>query len=173
MVRRRRRSGKDDVNNGSLRLGRWLGIRVNVHWSVAVSGMLLGSSLAGGLGWPAALGGVVLFLASILAHEFSHALTARHFGVETESIQLWALGGLARLRSEAPSARAEGWIAVAGTVLFICGASSAFLGLIGAMLGFAGLFGANRSRAAAIVGLLLGLGGVCLFLAVLSAVRGG
>ena len=32
------------------------------------------------------------FLASILVHEFAHALTARHYDVETESIQLWALG---------------------------------------------------------------------------------
>ncbi len=63
----------------------------------------------------------------------------------------------------------QGWLAAAGTVLFVCGASSAFLGLLGAVLGFAGLFGANRPRATAIVGLLLGAGGVCLFLAVLSA----
>lgn len=64
----------------------------------------------------------------------------------------------------------QGWIQLLGTPLFVCGASSAFLGLLGAVLGFAGLFGANRSRATAIVGLVLGLGGLCLFLAVLSGV---
>ena len=41
--------------------------------------------------------GTVAFLVSILLHEFGHALTARRFGVDTESIQLWALGGVARL----------------------------------------------------------------------------
>ena len=60
----------------------------------------------------------------------------------------------------------------AAILLFVCGASSAFLGLIGAILGFSGLFGANRQRATAIVGLILGLGGLCLFLAILSAVQG-
>ena len=67
---------------------------------------------------------------------------------------------------------AQSWIGVVAP-LFICGAISAFLGSIGAILGFAGLFGANRSRATAIVGLILGMGGVCLFVAVLMALGGG
>jgi hypothetical protein len=58
------------------------------------------------------------------------------------------------------------------TLLFVCAASSAFLGLVAAILGLGGLFGANRQRAAAIIGLVLGLGGVCLFLVILSAVQG-
>ena len=57
-----------------------------------------------------------------------------------------------------------------GTPLLICAASSAFLGFLGAILGFAGLFGGNRSRATAVVGLVLGLAGVCLFFAALAAV---
>ena len=68
---------------------------------------------------------------------------------------------------------AQSWVGAIATPLFICGASSAFLGFIGAILGFAGLFGANRSRATAVVGLILGLGGVCLFVAVLMALGGG
>lgn len=102
------------MNSGSLGLGRWLGIRVNVHWSVAVIGVLLITSLGRDIGWLPAAVAAVAFLASILVHEFAHALTARRYGVDTESIQLWALGGIARLKSEAPTARAEGWIAAAG-----------------------------------------------------------
>jgi len=68
---------------------------------------------------------------------------------------------------------AQGWVQLLGTPLFVCGASSAFLGLVGAILGFAGLFGANRSRATAIVGLILGISGVCLFIAVLLALSSG
>jgi hypothetical protein len=66
----------------------------------------------------------------------------------------------------------QGWLRVAGTGLFVCGASSAFLGLIGAGVGVGGLLGANRSKATAIVGLALGLVGVCLFFLVLSRIGG-
>ena len=62
---------------------------------------------------------------------------------------------------------AQQWIQLAGTPLFICGGSSAFLGFLGVLLGAAGLFGKNRARATAIVGLILGLLGMCLFFLVL------
>jgi uncharacterized membrane protein len=66
----------------------------------------------------------------------------------------------------------QGWIQVGGTTLFVCGASSAFLGLLGAVLGLiSGLFGANRPRATAIIGLVLGVAGLRLFLAVLGAIQ--
>jgi uncharacterized membrane protein YeaQ/YmgE (transglycosylase-associated protein family) len=42
--------------------------------------------------------------------------------------------------------------------------------LIGAVLGLVGLFGPNRPRSTATMGLVLGLVGVCIFLAVLGAV---
>jgi hypothetical protein len=67
----------------------------------------------------------------------------------------------------------QGWIQLAATPLFVCGASSAFLGLLSAGLGLGGLFGANRPRSAAIAGLLLGLAGLCLFLGILSRAGGG
>lgn len=101
--------------NAGLSLGRWFGISVRLHWSVALISVFLVAGLAGQIGsYPPAIVGVIGFLASILVHEFAHALTARRYGVGTESIQLWALGGVARLDREAPSARAEGWIAAAG-----------------------------------------------------------
>ncbi len=46
--------------------------------------------------------GTVGFFVSILAHEFGHAMVARHYGVRTQSIDLWALGGVARLDRESP-----------------------------------------------------------------------
>jgi len=66
----------------------------------------------------------------------------------------------------------QGWIRVAGTPLFVCGASSAFLGFLAAVLGVAGLVG-KGSRLLAAIGLLLGGGGVCLFFLVLQGVAGG
>jgi Zn-dependent protease len=107
------------MNSGSLQLGTVSGITVKVHWSVALISMLLGVSLSQTIGFLAAAIGVVSFMASILVHEFAHALTARRFDVGTESIQLWALGGVARLTREAPSAKAEGWIAAAGPIASI------------------------------------------------------
>jgi len=65
------------------------------------------------------------------------------------------------------------WIRLAATPLFVCGASSAFLGLLAAGLGLGGLFGANRSKAAAVVGLVLGLLGLCLFFGILAAIQRG
>jgi Zn-dependent protease len=140
------------MNTGSLRLGRYFGIRVNVHWSVGLIAMLLGASLAQSVGWVAGVVGVAAFLMSILVHEFAHALTARRFDVDTESIQLWALGGVARLSREAPTAKAEGWIAAAGPIASIgvavislaawwaLGASTG--GGLVAMLGWLGLINA-------------------------------
>ena len=64
----------------------------------------------------------------------------------------------------------QNWIRLAGTPLFICGGSSAFLGFLGFILGVAGLFGKDKSKATAIVGLILGLVGACMFFAFLSAI---
>ncbi len=141
------------MNSGSLQLGTVFGIRVKIHWSVGLIAMLLGVSLAGTIGWVAASIGIVAFMASILAHEFAHALTARRFGVGTESIQLWALGGVARLDRQAPTAKAEGWIAAAGPIAsvavavagmgawFALGSSSTDSQLV-AMLGWLGVINA-------------------------------
>ena len=68
---------------------------------------------------------------------------------------------------------AQNWIRLVGTPLFICGGSSAFLGVLGAVLGLAGLFGQNRTRATAIVGLVLGVSGTCLFFVILNLVGAG
>ena len=54
-----------------------------------------------------------LFL-SVFGHELSHALMGRAEGIEIEEIVLHPFGGLARLRNEPESPRAEFRIAVAG-----------------------------------------------------------
>ena len=67
----------------------------------------------------------------------------------------------------------QGWIRLAGTPLFVCGGASAFLGFLAAILGAAGMFGKQRSRTTAIVGLILGILGGCMFLGFLRAIAGG
>lgn len=67
----------------------------------------------------------------------------------------------------------QGWIRIGATPLFVCGGSSAFLGLLAVIVGAAGLFGSRGSRATAIIGILLGLTGICLFFGAAGQVGGG
>jgi hypothetical protein len=66
------------------------------------------------------------------------------------------------------------WLQLAGTPLFVCGGASAFLGLLACVTGAAGLFGQHRARGTALVGLILGATGACMFFVFLSLIsRGG
>lgn len=60
----------------------------------------------------------------------------------------------------------QGWLKAVGPLLGIFGGGFAFLGLIGILLGFLGIF--HRSRGTAIAGLLLSLVTVLLFAAIAS-----
>lgn len=110
----------------SLRLGRIAGFPVAVHWSVLVVVLLLAGGLADGVlpdaapghatatYWLLGIGGSLLLLCSLLAHEVSHAVVARREGVEVDGLTLWMFGGIANLRGEAQTARADLRIAVVG-----------------------------------------------------------
>ncbi len=58
--------------------------------------------------------------ASILFHEISHALMARHYSIKIESITLFVFGGVAEMEQEAPSPKAEFWVAILGPVFSGC-----------------------------------------------------
>jgi Zn-dependent protease len=127
---------------GSIRLGTYADIPVRAHWSMAFVAMWFGVLLSMELGVVRGIIATVAFFASILAHEFGHALVARRYGVRTESIDLWALGGVARLDRESPSPRADGLIAVAGpAVSLLIGVAAFGLGvaLQSTVLGLVGL----------------------------------
>ncbi|MEU8075651.1 site-2 protease family protein [Catellatospora citrea] len=121
----------------TLRLGSIAGIPVGVHWSVFLIMLLLGQGLAtavlpagapggsAGAYWIVALAVTVLFLGSLLAHELSHAIVARHYGVSVRRITLWLLGGMAELESEPPHARADLFVALAGPLASL-GAAAVF-----------------------------------------------
>jgi len=118
------------MSNGTLSLGRYAGIPVRAHWSMALIAAFFGANLGAAFGVMPGILATVAFFVSILAHEFAHALVARRYGVQTESIDLWALGGVARLDREPPSPGADGLIAIAGPAasLFI-GATTFGIGL--------------------------------------------
>lgn len=102
----------------SVKLGRIFGIEVGVHWSVLVIAALLAYGLTGGVSdfalWVVAIFAVVLFLASLLAHELAHSIVARRNGMQVQGITLWLLGGVAQLGGPMPSAGAELRVAAAG-----------------------------------------------------------
>ncbi len=60
------------------------------------------------------LASTLLLFASILAHEFGHAVVARSRGIEVSEIDLWLLGGVARMQGEAHSPDDELRYALAG-----------------------------------------------------------
>ncbi len=110
----------------SIPLGRIAGIPVGAHWSVLIIMALLADLLATGVlepvepgrpawvYWLVAAATAVVFLASLVAHEVAHALTARRFRLRTKSITLWMLGGVAQFDSEPPTPKADALVAVSG-----------------------------------------------------------
>jgi Zn-dependent protease len=55
--------------------------------------------------------------ASVVAHEFAHALVARRFGVRTDAITLFLFGGVATLEREPATPKGDAVIALAGPVM--------------------------------------------------------
>ena len=147
-----------------IRLGRWGGVAVSARWSVLFTLALFADVLATSAlptaapghstaaYWIVGLLTAAVFLVTLLAHEFAHAVTARHFGMRVKGITLWMLGGFTELDGRSPSPRADALVAVAGP------ATSIGLGAISALLawwaGGSGLLGAGLSWLASISVLL-------------------
>jgi Zn-dependent protease len=94
----------------SWKLGRIAGIDVFVHPTFLLV-LFFPGVLDGGL---ITLLLVLSVFACVLLHEFGHALMARRFGIETEDITLYPIGGVARLRRLPRAPGAELLIALAG-----------------------------------------------------------
>ena len=111
----------------TLRLGRVAGIPLGLHFSWLIIAGLITLSLAGHFrethsAWsPATIWSVsaltaLLFFATLLAHELSHALVARVHGLPVRSITLFALGGVAHIEKESSSAKTEFLVAIVGPI---------------------------------------------------------
>ena len=99
-------------------------------WVSQVQLMPVSTTAAWILGVVTTLG---LFL-SVLGHELSHALMGRAEGIEIEEIVLHPFGGLARLRNEPDSPRAEFRIAIAGPAASFVFAAISFILMLPAMM---------------------------------------
>jgi Zn-dependent protease len=110
----------------SIRIARIAGIPVGVSplWLIIV-GLItwsLGASYYPGevhgitpvASYALGLASALLLFASILAHEFGHALVARRRGMKIEEIDLWLLGGMARMSGQPKTAGDELRFALAG-----------------------------------------------------------
>jgi len=107
----------------SWKLGRFAGIDVRVHatflillaWVALVSYQQV-RTLSG------TVNGVLFILAvfaSVILHEYGHALTARRFGVQTREITLLPIGGVAQLERIPSEPRQELIVALAGPLVTV------------------------------------------------------
>lgn len=136
----------------TLRLGRVLGIpiEINASWFaifLLIAGILsfdvYPSLFPGRPVWVDVFGGVasaLLFFTSLVAHEFSHSLVARRFGIRVERITLFIFGGVAQLAEEPRTPGRELAMSLAGP-----GMSLALCALFGAAV--AGLLAIGASDA--------------------------
>lgn len=102
--------------NWSFKIGSVMGIPVRVHFTFLLLLFLVffaGNALLGTGG----LGGVIfviLVFASVVFHELSHSLVARHYGVQVLDIILLPIGGMARVGNAPEKPEQEILIALAG-----------------------------------------------------------
>jgi Zn-dependent protease len=144
------------MGRGAFSIGSIAGIRIALHPSWLVIAFLVTYSLAVGelpdsfpgwdppLYWFVGAAVAALFFASVLAHELSHALVARRFGVKVIDITLFIFGGAASLEGDTRRPRDEALIAAAGPVSSLA---------IGAALWGIGSF-VDQAQVAAMIGWL-------------------
>jgi Zn-dependent protease/predicted transcriptional regulator len=127
----------------SWKIGRALGIPIRVHASWFLVFFLATWSLSTGY-LPDSLPGLsperywamgsvaaVLLFFSVLLHELGHSYVALYYRIPIEQITLFIFGGVAHMRREAPSPKAEFLIAVAGPVVsFVIGGACFLLVLL-------------------------------------------
>jgi Zn-dependent protease len=118
-------------------LGRPNGIRVGVHVSWLALFAFVTVTLADGFSDLGTIGayalaavGALCLFASVVAHEFGHALAAQRFGVRTSSIVLFLFGGIATLEDEPATPRADAVVALAGPATSLALAAVAGAGLL-------------------------------------------
>ena len=120
------RKEKQSFGFGQFRLFSLFGFQVKLDLSWLLLALLITWSLAAGLfpddypglsrrvyAWMGIAGAVGVFF-SIVFHEFSHSLVARHFGMPIKGITLFIFGGVAEMEKEPPSPKSEFLMAIAG-----------------------------------------------------------
>lgn len=113
------------------KLFKLFGFQINVDLSWLILFLLLSWTFAAQL-YPQTLPGLetvtywtmgvvtaLLMFLSIVLHEVSHALAARHYGLPIRGITLFIFGGVAEMTDEPPTAKSEFVVAIAGPIASI------------------------------------------------------
>src|SRR5262249_19606505 len=98
----------------SWKLGRVAGIDLYVHATFLLVFLFVPGLFEGGAEAVSSIMLILSVFGCVLLHEFGHALMARRFGIETEDITLYPIGGVARLRRLPRAPGAELLITLAG-----------------------------------------------------------
>lgn len=128
----------------------WLVVAALFSWLLASSFAIGYAELSTATHWIMGLAGVLGLFASVVLHEFGHAIMARQVGLSIRGITLFFFGGVAEMDSEPPSPVAEFLVALAGPAV-------SFLLAIGCFLTYGLLWGVAVSPAALGVVEYLGL----------------
>src|SRR6266480_788404 len=160
-----------------IKLFRIFGIQIGLHYSWLLIAVLIVLSLAGQFAatnaqwgtniiWGVAVLTALLFFATIVIHELSHAAIAKARGLPVRSITLFALGGVAQIEKEASDAKTEFWMGIAGPI------TSAVIGII--CLGIAAGVGwtPSGSHQSPLAAMLGWLGVINILLAVFNMIPG-
>jgi Zn-dependent protease/predicted transcriptional regulator len=106
----------------------WFFLLIIVTWSLATQAFPVWyHGLSSATYFIMGLIGAFGLFASIVLHELSHSVVARHHGVVMRGITLFIFGGVAEMTDEPPSARAEFQVAIAGPIMSIVIALVCFL----------------------------------------------
>lgn len=111
----------------NLSLGRVFGIKIKIHWTFLflILWIIFSEQNRGG-DTSSILFNLALVLAAfvcILLHELGHALTAKHYGIETKKITLLPIGGMASLERIPESPKKELLVTLAGPFMNVIIAS--------------------------------------------------
>ncbi|MEJ2511189.1 MAG: site-2 protease family protein [Anaerolineales bacterium] len=118
----------------SLKLGKFLGIDVYLHTTfflmlawIGITYWVQENSVAAVV---SGVGFILAIFASVVLHEYGHALTARKYGIKTRDITLYPIGGVASLERIPEKPKQELWVALAGPAVNIVIAAVLFIWLL-------------------------------------------
>ncbi len=98
----------------------WLILAALIVWSLAIGYFPYQQpGLESSTYWWMGVAGAIGLFGSIVLHELSHSLVARHYGLPMKGITLFIFGGVAEMNAEPPSPTAEWRMAAAGPAMSV------------------------------------------------------
>ena len=178
------------IGSHSLSLFRLFGIEIRLDISVLVIFSLIVFSLGSGvlpgwhpewkpgLVWGTAIVSGVVFFVSLLAHELSHAVVSKRYGIPVPRITLFLFGGMAEPEREPDRPKVEFLVAIAGPLMsfliaFVC--INAALWLVGDQAALDSLTAENMDAMGAfgpVATSLLWLGMINMVIAIFNMIPG-